>query len=300
MWRGDPYRVRRPRIRRVERRLDPARHTPFVSRSACGDHLLRSILRPAGADRPAARSPRIVPFRGRSYALVPHSSNLVRGLVYPVPDPAFPFLGVHFTKQISGEMWGSSAVLALAREGYRGEDRSRPPRWLGHGFVPGLSCLCPSELARGATTSCAATSRGAPSSQPCSALFRPCGRSTSRKRTAGSAPRRSTVTGHSSTTFASTTPRMSCMSERSVPGSHLEPGDRGAHRRHCARTSFRRPEARLGRLGPAPDALLYGRLCLTRSPPALRPWLVPASAGRMGREAGRSGGTGAPPSGAPR
>ena len=67
-----------------------------------------------------AESPRIVPFRGRYYALVPQASNLVRGLVYPVPDPAFPFLGVHFTKQISGEMWaGPNAVLALAREGYR-------------------------------------------------------------------------------------------------------------------------------------------------------------------------------------
>jgi (S)-2-hydroxyglutarate dehydrogenase len=66
-------------------------------------------------------SPRIVPFRGRYYALVPEASGLVRGLVYPVPDPAFPFLGVHFTKQVSGEMWaGPNAILALAREGYRG------------------------------------------------------------------------------------------------------------------------------------------------------------------------------------
>jgi len=67
-----------------------------------------------------ADSPRIVPFRGRYYALAPQASNLVRGLVYPVPDPAFPFLGVHFTKQISGEMWtGPNAVLAFSREGYR-------------------------------------------------------------------------------------------------------------------------------------------------------------------------------------
>jgi L-2-hydroxyglutarate oxidase LhgO len=69
-------------------------------------------------DAPA--SPRIVPFRGRYYALRNSSRNLVRGLVYPVPDPAFPFLGVHFTKQISGEMWvGPNAVLAFAREGYK-------------------------------------------------------------------------------------------------------------------------------------------------------------------------------------
>jgi L-2-hydroxyglutarate oxidase LhgO len=68
-----------------------------------------------------AASPRIVPFRGRYHALSAEASGLVRGLVYPVPDPSFPFLGVHFTKQISGEVWaGPNAVLALAREGYRG------------------------------------------------------------------------------------------------------------------------------------------------------------------------------------
>ncbi len=68
-------------------------------------------------------SPRIVPFRGRYHALLPEFSGLVRGLVYPVPDPSFPFLGVHFTRQISGEIWtGPNAVLGLAREGYRGWD----------------------------------------------------------------------------------------------------------------------------------------------------------------------------------
>jgi len=87
----------------------------------------RGVITCAGvySDRVAAmtggaESPRIVPFRGRYYALEPEASNLVRGLVYPVPDPAFPFLGVHFTKQISGEMWtGPNAVLAFGREGYR-------------------------------------------------------------------------------------------------------------------------------------------------------------------------------------
>jgi L-2-hydroxyglutarate oxidase len=68
-------------------------------------------------DAPA--TPRIVPFRGRYYALRNSARKLVRGLVYPVPDPAFPFLGVHFTKQISGDVWvGPNAVLAFAREGY--------------------------------------------------------------------------------------------------------------------------------------------------------------------------------------
>jgi (S)-2-hydroxyglutarate dehydrogenase len=75
-------------------------------------------------------SPRIVPFRGRYHALEPEASGLVRGLVYPVPDPSFPFLGVHFTKQISGEVWtGPNAVLALAREGYRGLDISPRDVW---------------------------------------------------------------------------------------------------------------------------------------------------------------------------
>ena len=75
-------------------------------------------------------SPRIVPFRGRYHALEPEASGLVRGLVYPVPDPSFPFLGVHFTKQISGEVWtGPNAVLALAREGYRGLDVSARDVW---------------------------------------------------------------------------------------------------------------------------------------------------------------------------
>ena len=68
----------------------------------------------------ASETPKIVPFRGSYYVLRPSARGLVRGLVYPVPDPAFPFLGVHFTKQISGEVWaGPNAVLAFAREGYR-------------------------------------------------------------------------------------------------------------------------------------------------------------------------------------
>jgi (S)-2-hydroxyglutarate dehydrogenase len=64
--------------------------------------------------------PRIVPFRGDYYTLLPQARHLVRGLIYPVPDPRFPFLGVHFTRRIDGEVWaGPNAVLAFAREGYR-------------------------------------------------------------------------------------------------------------------------------------------------------------------------------------
>jgi (S)-2-hydroxyglutarate dehydrogenase len=78
----------------------------------------------------APRTPRIVPFRGTYYALSERAQTLVNGLVYPVPDPTFPFLGVHFTKQISGEMWaGPNAVLAFSREGYRLRDLRRRDLW---------------------------------------------------------------------------------------------------------------------------------------------------------------------------
>ena len=78
----------------------------------------------------APPTPKIVPFRGRYYSLRPSARALVRGLVYPVPDPAFPFLGVHFTKQISGDVWtGPNAVLAFAREGYRTRDVNLREVW---------------------------------------------------------------------------------------------------------------------------------------------------------------------------
>lgn len=63
---------------------------------------------------------RIVPFRGDYYAFKPEKRHMVRGLIYPVPDLRFPFLGVHLTRVIGGEVWaGPNAVLAFAREGYR-------------------------------------------------------------------------------------------------------------------------------------------------------------------------------------
>jgi L-2-hydroxyglutarate oxidase LhgO len=66
---------------------------------------------------------RIVPFRGDYAVLRPEARRFCRGLVYPVPDPRFPFLGVHLTRRIDGEVWaGPNAVLALAREGYRRRD----------------------------------------------------------------------------------------------------------------------------------------------------------------------------------
>ncbi len=86
---------------------------------ACAGLHSDRLARLAGA--PAA--PRIVPFRGDYYLLRPGRSDLVRGLIYPVPDPRFPFLGIHFTRRIDGAVWlGPNAVLALAREGYRRTD----------------------------------------------------------------------------------------------------------------------------------------------------------------------------------
>ncbi len=80
------------------------------------------LARMAGADPDV----RIVPFRGEYLELVPSRRHLVRNLVYPVPDPRFPFLGVHFTRMVDGSVHaGPNAVLALAREGYRWRDVDR-------------------------------------------------------------------------------------------------------------------------------------------------------------------------------
>ncbi|HEY2341417.1 MAG TPA: L-2-hydroxyglutarate oxidase [Chthoniobacteraceae bacterium] len=73
-----------------------------------------------GGVEPGAR---IVPFRGEYYELVPERRSLVKALIYPVPDPAFPFLGVHFTRMIDGTVHaGPNAVLSLKREGYHKTD----------------------------------------------------------------------------------------------------------------------------------------------------------------------------------
>ena len=69
---------------------------------------------------------RIIPFRGEYHDLRPAARGLVRGLLYPVPDPAFPFLGVHLTRGLDGSVHaGPNAVLALTREGYRWADIDR-------------------------------------------------------------------------------------------------------------------------------------------------------------------------------
>ena len=73
---------------------------------------------------------RIVPFRGEYYRIIPERQFLVKGLIYPVPNPRFPFLGVHFTRTIHGDVEaGPNAVLAFAREGYRKKDVDLRDLW---------------------------------------------------------------------------------------------------------------------------------------------------------------------------
>jgi L-2-hydroxyglutarate oxidase len=89
------------------------RAAPFLV--ACAGLESDRLARAAGLD-PGAR---IVPFRGDYYELVPAARGLVRGLIYPVPDPDLPFLGVHFTRRVDGSVEaGPNAVLAWRREGY--------------------------------------------------------------------------------------------------------------------------------------------------------------------------------------
>jgi L-2-hydroxyglutarate oxidase LhgO len=72
----------------------------------------------------------IIPFRGEYYKIAPEKNALIRGLIYPVPDPRFPFLGVHFTRSIHGYVEaGPNAVLAFAREGYRKTDFNPRDLW---------------------------------------------------------------------------------------------------------------------------------------------------------------------------
>lgn len=104
----------------------------IVLETRAGDVHCKSLVNCAGlqCDRVAmlcgVETPvRIIPFRGEYYELLPSAQHLVRNLIYPVPDPEFPFLGVHFTRMIAGGIEaGPNAVLALKREGYRKTDIS--------------------------------------------------------------------------------------------------------------------------------------------------------------------------------
>ena len=104
----------------------------WIAESSAGDFESDYLVNCAGlqCDRVCALAGEkpgleIVPFRGEYYTLKPERRHLVRNLVYPVPDPRFPFLGVHFTRLIHGGIEaGPNAVLAFAREGYKKSDFS--------------------------------------------------------------------------------------------------------------------------------------------------------------------------------
>jgi L-2-hydroxyglutarate oxidase len=103
-----------------------SRGEDVVLESTAGEFEAKHVVNCAGlhADRVATLSGqhtdvKVVPFRGEYYALRPEGQHLVQNLIYPVPDPSFPFLGVHFTRLIEGGVeCGPNAVLAFAREGY--------------------------------------------------------------------------------------------------------------------------------------------------------------------------------------
>ena len=147
----------------IERRGDGS----LVLDTPRGELLAGSVIVCAGlwADQVAAftgdagpAAPRIIPFRGDYYTLTPAARPLVRGLIYPVPDPRFPFLGVHLTKRHDGEVWaGPNAVLAFAAH------RLPPPRHLGEG--PGRGRDVSGLPADGASLS------GAPDSPRCGATW---------------------------------------------------------------------------------------------------------------------------------
>jgi L-2-hydroxyglutarate oxidase LhgO len=115
-------------VTHVQRRGDDAVHVITAARSYRLSRLVicaglqADLLATAAGDE---ATPEIIPFRGEYLRLRPHARDRVRHLVYPVPDPAYPFLGVHLTPRISGDVdLGPNAVLALAREGYRWRDVS--------------------------------------------------------------------------------------------------------------------------------------------------------------------------------
>lgn len=108
------------------------RNTQWIAETAAGEFVSDYIVNCAGlqcdrvcslaGDKPELK---IIPFRGEYYTLKPERQYLVRNLIYPVPDPRFPFLGVHFTRLIHGGIEaGPNAVLAFAREGYKKTDFS--------------------------------------------------------------------------------------------------------------------------------------------------------------------------------
>lgn len=107
-------------------KFDIRARSAIVCAGLHSDALVRqgdSVASDSASANTSSEEVRIIPFRGEYYELRPERRDLCRNLIYPVPDPAFPFLGVHFTRMIDGNVeCGPNAVLALAREGYRWRD----------------------------------------------------------------------------------------------------------------------------------------------------------------------------------
>ena len=145
---------------RVDRMV--AKSGAWTLETTAGDFTAEFLINCAGlhCDRVAQhagekREVRIVPFRGEYYKIRPDRQQLVRHLIYPVPDPRFPFLGVHFTRLIHGGIEaGPNAVLAFAREGYRKTDFRPADLWdaLTYGgfwrFLQRYPSMCWYELRR--------------------------------------------------------------------------------------------------------------------------------------------------------
>jgi len=122
--------ITRAEVTGIHRQSNSGESNQWRVLTSAGEYEASRIVTCAGleADRVAAltgrpRSVRIMPFRGEYYKIRPDREFLVRNLIYPVPDPQFPFLGVHFTRMIHGGVEaGPNAVLAASREGYRKAD----------------------------------------------------------------------------------------------------------------------------------------------------------------------------------
>ena len=135
---GNQVRVTTHAIPRSPKSPDFGRSQDAKESSDSGDVFESRFVIACGgvyADRLAAlsggsRDPRIVPFRGDYYILKESQRHLIKALIYPVPDPNFPFLGVHSTLKMDGSMWlGPNAVLAFAREGYGRWDFNAADLW---------------------------------------------------------------------------------------------------------------------------------------------------------------------------
>ena len=157
-----------------------------------------------GIDEPV----RIVPFRGEYHRLQPDKQGLVKGLVYPVPDPQFPFLGVHFTPTVHGRVEvGPNAVLAFARQGYRQSDVNVRDLYEVFSYG-GFWAMARRHWKRPRCRSCGARSTSAPSPASSSVSFRRSSPATWCTAAPACAPRRYRPAASWWTTSSSPSPRV--------------------------------------------------------------------------------------------